>query len=325
MAIVHLTSSSLYVDMDRTYALDELERMKSSASSDRFGVHSTTDDPAIADIILFVENCDTLTHWRELQDAPIYPRFVEKSFLFTRNDFPFPILPGIYPSISKRWYSPQRVRSGPYLVSFDTDFIRPDLSFADTPFLCSFVGKMSTDPVRRDLFSLESEQVFLKDTSPLWPYGELSDDERTKMQDDFVEVCHLSKFVLCPRGRGVSSIRLFESMRMARAPVIIADNWVPPDGPAWEQFSIRIPERDAASIPKVLSSYEQDAERMGRAAREAWTNWFSREATFHRSINWCVDIMQERHYSERILRFTLLKQLRDPTYLKMVARHFLRR
>jgi len=67
MAIVPHTSSSLYVDTDRAYALDELERMKSSASSDRFGVHSTTDDLAIADIILFVE----------------------RSFLFTRDDTTF--------------------------------------------------------------------------------------------------------------------------------------------------------------------------------------------------------------------------------------------
>jgi len=58
-------------------------------------------------------------------------------------------------------------------------------------------------------------------------------------------------------------------MRKARAPVILADNWVPPDGPAWEQFCIRISEHEAASTLRVLSSYEQDAKRMGRAARDA--------------------------------------------------------
>ena len=68
--------------------------------------------------------------------------------------------------------------------------------------------------------------------------------------------------ILCPRGEGTSSIRLFESLRMGRPPVIISDQWVPPEGPAWDTFSVRIPERRIHTIPDRLTELEHQAEMM---------------------------------------------------------------
>ena len=88
-----------------------------------------------------------------------------------------------------------------------------------------------------------------------------------------------SQFVLCPRGYGSSSFRLFEAMQCGRAPVIVSDAWVPPAGPDWSAFSLRIPERKLAQIPQILAQHEDEAARMGELARKAWQQWFSDEAT----------------------------------------------
>ena len=58
-----------------------------------------------------------------------------------------------------------------------------------------------------------------------------------------------SRFVLCPRGYGTSSYRLFETMRLGRVPVIISDEWVPPLGPSWLNCSIRISEKRVRELP----------------------------------------------------------------------------
>jgi Exostosin family len=83
----------------------------------------------------------------------------------------------------------------------------------------------------------------------------------------FIGLCQRSKFVLCPRGVGVSSMRLFESMAMARSPVILSDEWVPLPTIPWEQFSIRVAESDWAKIPEILKNHEQNAEEFGLRAK----------------------------------------------------------
>lgn len=83
-----------------------------------------------------------------------------------------------------------------------------------------------------------------------------------------------SKFVLCPRGISPSSIRLFEVMELGRVPVILADEWVPPDGPAWSRFSIRIAESQLDQLPQIVRCREQQWEEMSARSRQAWEEWF---------------------------------------------------
>src|SRR4051812_22221089 len=99
-----------------------------------------------------------------------------------------------------------------------------------------------------------------------------------------------SQFVLCPAGWGPSTYRLFETMEMGRVPVILSDEWVPPPGPLWEQFSVRIPEHLISDLPSILSSFSESHEAMGQQARLAWEQWFAKPVCFHRLIELCVDI-----------------------------------
>ena len=91
-------------------------------------------------------------------------------------------------------------------------------------------------------------------------------------------------------------------MKAGRVPVILSDDWVPPEGPAWESFSLIVPEREVARVPEILESHEHAAAEMGRRAREQWEQWFSASASFHRIVEWCLSIQRSRRMPERLMR-----------------------
>jgi hypothetical protein len=252
-----------------------------------------------------------------------YREFQEKCFLFSRYDFPVPLLPGVYPSIPKRWYNRKRTRSGPYLNAFDDNFLRLPPDQHDRKYLYSFVGQKTTHPLRQQIFELNHPRQFIFDTSDFWPYAELDDEVQDELEERYVNAFHQSRFVLCPRGLGASSIRLFETLRMGRVPVIISDAWVPPDGPDWDAFSIRVDESDISTIPALLEKHADRAIVMGSRARLVWENWFSKEATFHRVVEWCLDIKRERSLPEWLSRYKVLPQLAQPLYFKALLRAML--
>jgi len=321
MASILLLSGADPKAPGRPHALDPLGRMCEAAASDRFGVHHVTDDPETADVILFVENCGTFEHFfREVRQHPYYRAYRDKCFVHTRTDYPVPFLPGVYTSLRKRWYDPQRVRAGMYLVAFDHEFTQYDDGRTPRKYLYSFIGKTNTHPVREQIMRLEHPDQFLFDTTPYWPYGELPDAKQQQLETQYQRVSLQSKFILCPRGYGTSSIRLFEALRMGRVPVILSDAWVPPVGPSWEAFSLRVAEADTYKLPEILMAHEADAIAMGYRAREAWEHWFARDAIFHRVVEWCLEINDARNVGETLHRLSVLPQLADPRYLRLLVK-----
>jgi hypothetical protein len=105
-------------------------------------------------------------------------------------------------------------------------------------------------------------------------------------------------------------------MRMGRVPVILSDGWIPPSGPHWENFSIRVKERDFARIPRLLEQREADSVTMGNLARNAWEEWFSDEVAFHRIVESCLDIARERRIPERLARWPVYLQYLRPFHLR---------
>ncbi len=106
-----------------------------------------------------------------------------------------------------------------------------------------------------------------------------------------------ARFSLCPRGVCAGSIRLFESMKMGRACVIISDAWQPNDGVDWDSFSIRVPEAEVHRIPAILEEHADRAAEMGRCARLEWEKWFAPQVAFHRVVELCLDIRAARTFS----------------------------
>jgi len=291
------------------------ERMLRAAALDSHKKHELTDDPGAADAIVFIGSKD---RWMsDVRRHPLYRKYRGKCFLADRQDHILPFVPGVYPSIERRYYSRSRTRGGFYPVVFDNDWISNDTPHESNKYLFSFVGAFRNIPLRMTLGRIEHPRCVIRDTTHFFesPEGE-SVERHTKFRRDYAEILKTSKFVLCPRGSGPSSYRIFEAMKAARVPVVISDQWVPPPGPRWESFAIRIPEADVAQIPTVLERMEPEAERRGMLAREAWEEWFSRESAFHFVSECCLDMLRSRRLPEAIGRLLVLWQLFRPLHFR---------
>lgn len=296
----------------RDFWFDDFTRLRRCARADRFGVHHLTDDPGGADVILFCEPDDQqlardiTTH----SYARLYP---EKVFVFDPSDRVVPFLPGIYASIQRWQYDRSRVRSGCFPVVCDHSWIEFDPNGPSPTRLYSFIGDIRGIPVREALATLSHPRGFIRDTGSDPANDDASGpDEAARFHGEFAATLADSKFSLCPRGAGTSTFRLFESMRAGRVPVILSDDWVAPEGPDWDLFSLRIAERDAHRVPEILSRHEDAAEAMGRAAREQWDLWFSESVLFHRIVEWCLEIQRGRRRPERLMRTLVWWQLLEP-------------
>ncbi len=72
-------------------------------------------------------------------------------------------------------------------------------------------------------------------------------------------------------------MRLFEAMQAGRCPVILSDDWLAPPFIDWSSCSIQVPEARVRELPGILRARSDDADRLGRAAREVWEEYFSPE------------------------------------------------
>ena len=291
---------------------DSLDVLREAAARDRFGVHRTTDDPEAADLVVFVESWRSDDLLTKARAHPLARRFPEKTFAISEADSAVPLLPGLYTSngVGRRWYRRDRVRTGFYLSMYANPFLY-DGADATPELLYSFAGAVGNAPVRRALAALDHPKDalfgdFTAQSRALWA----TDDEASKaaFRRRYADELVRSRFVLCPRGFAPSSVRVFDTMQAGRVPVILSDAWVPPEGPDWAAFAVRVPEADAARVPDLLRSLDGRAAAMGRAARAAWEDWYAPEARFHRVAEWGLSIRDARRLPERLLRLTVVPQ-----------------
>jgi hypothetical protein len=167
---------------------------------------------------------------------------------------------------------------------------------------------------------VKSPRAYIRDTSvpasgnkPAFLMVDYQLDDKAK----YGQIISKSKFVLCPRGYASSTWRLFETMKAGRVPVIISDQWVAPEGPQWETFSLRIKEKEIAAIPELLESCEMQAEMMAQRARQAWDEWFSRETVFHRMVDWCLMLKSRSQCSTIKSKLPYLQLLR-PFFIRHI-------
>lgn len=293
--------------------------LRHSAELDTFGQHSTTEDPEQADIILFAEMGTCGSFAEVVRAHPYYRKFSSKCFLFDSGDTVFTIVPGIYASLPKNKYRADHTRTGFYLYLIENAFITPCPCTGTEKYLASFVGSQKTHPVREHLFRLGRDDIYVKDTSnyssQITYYGEPA--ERARFWAEYADALANTKFSLCPRGRGAGSIRLFESMKMGRACVILSDAWQPNGGIHWDDFSIRVPERDVSHIPEILEQHEHRAVEMGVLARKAWEEYFSEKVRFHRVVELCLDMQKSGRSSRFANRMRLLRQVATPKNFRL--------
>jgi exostosin family protein len=257
--------------------------------------HALTADINRANAFLFVENSryHEDAFFSRVKRHPLVQQHRERCFMYNEHDCPWSLLPGLYCSMPRRSFDSKRQRATRYIRLLNPVDTEP----SDPPdILFSFLGN-SKLPLRRRLLKLRNPRAILEDTSS---FNAFFSKQQTNNHTRYAEVMRRSKFVLCPRGSGTSSIRLFETLRAGRVPIIISDQWVAPEGPDWSSCSLRVRERNIDGIAELLSSIEPRWPEMASAARQMWNEWFSDEVLFDRMGDALDDIKRCRRISERM-------------------------
>lgn len=243
-------------------------------AQDSVGRHTIVDHPEHADRIVFV---DLQQHPSDpflagLRTHPLVRTYRHKVVVYDQRDRPVRTFPGVYVSAERRLLPHPGVLGGPYPrlhTSVEPYDHEPDL-------LWSFLGAR-THPVRDVLLSLTDPRGVARDSSAAPMFSDaLPDRQRVEAaRCEYRELLGRSAFVLCPRGHGPSSFRLFETLAAGRVPVVISDRWLPPPRIAWSTCIIRVAERDARTVPTVLREAREQWPRRVAAARSIWQQNFA--------------------------------------------------
>jgi Exostosin family len=221
-----------------------------------------------ADIVLYLES-----GYLGLSDLPRLLECVQAApgamhFMFSESDWPFRVLLGAYTSLSR----PHPWAHGwSFLLNADAE-VHKEMrsSHAEPELLFSFLGRVATHPIRKRVEMLNK---------PNTPCLDVEDGPRRfpsfRYSNTYLDLIRQSKFVLCPRGFGASSMRTFEVMSLGRAPVVISDDWQLPPGIPWGEFCVLIREDDVANIPATLERLEGNAISMGQRARQIFEEHFA--------------------------------------------------
>ena len=234
-----------------------------------------------------------------------------RTLVFCQRDTPIPWAPGMYASLPlRRGQTASAFSGGFYVLNHQNEAgglaahlnaaraIAPDL-------LWSFMGTAANAAVRQRIMELRDPRALTRDTKRWsdtlrWGRESTHQAEAQRAVELYAATLGRSSFVVCPRGVGLSSIRLFEALAIGRCPVILADGWLPPPFVDWDSCSIRIPESHVQRIPEILRSREGDANQLGTNARAVWEKFFSSKTQLSTLVRGCLQI------SERITPRTRL-------------------
>lgn len=248
------------------------------------GAECLVSDPAEADVIIFVERYQSDDpFYRSVLRSPVFRKWPSKCLLYHTADHALVPCRTITPSNERRQWGAASRRTFHYVARIQENNALASFEAANASpaKLYSFQGACSTHPVRQKLFEGAHPDAMLVDTSDKIHHITTGDD-RDAYEKAYVAMIADSRFVLCPRGFGPCTYRLFEVMQMGRAPVIISDDWIPIADIPWHSFSIRIAESDVNRVPEILADRRCEAEEMGLRARRAWEDFCSPEVSLSR-------------------------------------------
>lgn len=212
--------------------------------------------------------------WRyvdKLIADPVIGRFSHKTYTINSDDAAAGLLRGAYSCLPKNRFDPALHAAAPFLVQPNEQVLAlAGTRRAPAAHLATWRGNpKSNRPIRERLLGQYSGATGFKvEATQSW----LNHGVDEKLY--YVQLVRSGKFSLCPAGWAAASIRIFESMALGVAPVIIADEFVEPAGPDWQAFSLRVKESDLASLESILQQYAGRHEAMGERAYEAWCKHF---------------------------------------------------
>jgi hypothetical protein len=268
-------------------------------------IHTLSDNPEEADIIIITRENQTNAHINltEPHVSKLLDKYLSKCYTITQTDQPLFALAGLYASGSKSFWFVRKhlIRGCSYVYSLyekswdGNKFVETSKDIdIKKKYLFSFVGA-SNSWVRKRLLKLKLERsdILIRCTNH-YSQWDVNYNNREAIQKSYVDVIRSSQFVLCPRGIGSGSIRLFEVMKLGVAPVIISDRWLPPQGPDWDSFALFVKESDIKNIVQIVESHSSEYEERGRLAKKAWEEYFSDTVVFNRCIEALEGLKEDR-------------------------------
>jgi hypothetical protein len=236
--------------------------------------HSVTDNRQMADAIIH-------TWADQLNESTVRALLRPLSFddlsqlVWDWEDWPTGRMTGFYCSLQRGLHDPRRHRTTCYPIVFNE--LVQQFPQSDARFHFGFVGGM-TAGVRERLVALlkpteREDNSIIRAQSGVWAEACVRSPNQSKL--DYAEFLGRTRFILCPRGFGVGSARLFETMKAGRVPIIISDGYVPPIGIDWDSCSIRIREDDIRRIRQVVEANMDRWPSMAANARAVWETHFS--------------------------------------------------
>jgi hypothetical protein len=228
-------------------------------------------DPTNASLIIF--GSDEIEY---IEKNDLYHTYKAKSVCITESDIPTFRLPGLYAANAASLLTSGRTRTINYFLS-EQDRGNPEVRKlagreVEKKYLYSFMGG-SNSWARKRLFralrSLDDTHIEPTDSYNHWSLASDDLQAKTLRMQTYAMVMAASKFSLCPRGCGLSSYRLFESMLLGVAPVIISDKWRPIEGIDWS-FALFIPERHIPEIDRIVRQHAHEWEERGLAGQSVY-------------------------------------------------------
>jgi tetratricopeptide (TPR) repeat protein len=160
-------------------------------------------------------------------------------------------------------------------------------NFTHLPYDTSFVGFTGITPLRQVVVDSVAATPGLASFLKLRPifYAHVKEfgggqAQQTQYRAEFLDSLAQARTVLCPRGEGEGSVRLYEAMSAGRVPVLLADAYALPFAGHidYDAFICRIPQTQAAQTGPILAEWlagqSPDAlQAKGRLARQAWETY----------------------------------------------------
>ena len=130
--------------------------------------------------------------------------------------------------------------------------------------LYSFVGNSWTHPTRGQIANLPRPDDVCIIIRKQYHFF-MRPEDRTKNQEEYKDILARSRYALCPRGTGPSTVRFWESLQAGAIPVLFSPEfWLPEAGFDWDTATIRLTPNDIPHIDSILRSITQKQEAMLR-------------------------------------------------------------
>lgn len=124
--------------------------------------------------------------------------------------------------------------------------------------------------------------------------GRFNVEVAQRARREFVQNMVESDYVLCTRGKGNFSYRLYETLSCGRIPVFVDTDCVLPYDHLidWKQYCVWVDEKDLSNLAKKVAEFHEalsprDFQDLQKACRQLWENWISPQgffANFHKHL-----------------------------------------